>query len=75
LGAPLSSSTNRSIGGNAPSIYLNYLEEEENIHTETLDEILETHLIDVDAMRSNDFDAFFEKRKEALYRKILKAMG
>jgi hypothetical protein len=72
---PLSSKTNRSIGGNAPSVYLNYLEEEENIHTETLDEILETHLIDVDAMRSNDFDVFFEKRKEALYRKILKAMG
>lgn len=72
---PLSSMTNRSIGGNAPSIYLNYLEEEQNIHAETLDEILETHLIGVDAIRSNDFDAFFEKRKEALYRKILKAMG
>jgi hypothetical protein len=27
--------------------FLNYLEDEENIHTETLDEILETHLIDV----------------------------
>jgi hypothetical protein len=72
---PLSSKTNRSIGGNAPSVYLNYLKEEQNIHTETLDEILGTHLIDVDAMRNNNFDVFFEKRKEALYRKILKAMG
>jgi hypothetical protein len=27
--------------------FLNYLEDEENIHTETLDEILEIHLIDV----------------------------
>ncbi len=70
---PLSSKTNRSIGGNAPSVYLNYLKEEQNIHTETLDEILGTHLIDVDAMRNNNFDVFFEKRKEALYRKILKA--
>jgi hypothetical protein len=51
------------------------LEEEESIHTETLDEILETHLINADAMRSSDFNAFFEKRNEALYRKISKAMG
>jgi hypothetical protein len=51
------------------------LEEKENIHTDTLNENLETHLIDVDAMRSDDFNAFFEKRKEALYRKILEAMG
>lgn len=71
---PLSSKTNRTIGGNAPSSYLNYLEEKENIHTNTLNRNLETHLIDVDAIRSDDFNVFFKKRKETLYRKILEAM-
>lgn len=73
--SPLSSMTNRSIGGNAPSEYLKFLEEEKNIGREALDKILETHLIDVDSIRSNDFETFFEKRKEALYKIILNVMG
>lgn len=73
--SPLSSMTNRSIGGNAPSEHLKFLEEEKNIGREALDKILETHLIDVDSIRSNDFETFFEKRKEALYKIILNVMG
>jgi len=73
--SPLSALTNRSIGGKSPSIYLKLIEEEKNIDADTLNKILETHLIDVDAIRSDDFNTFFEKRKEALYCKILKAMG
>lgn len=72
---PLSSKTNRAIGGNAPTVYLEFLETEEQIAPEILDEVLKTHLIDVDALRSNDFHTFFEKRKQALYYKALKAMG
>ena len=72
---PLSATTNRSIGGNAPSIYLKFLEEEKNITSETLDAILETHLIDVKSIRDDDFEAFFEKRKKALFNIILKVMG
>lgn len=73
--SPLSALTNRSIGGNPPSVYLKLIEEEKNIDADTLDKILETHLIDVDAIRSDDFNTFFEKRKDALYCKILEAMG
>ncbi|WP_296972598.1 DUF262 domain-containing protein [Tepidanaerobacter sp. EBM-38] len=73
--SPLSALTNRSIGGNPPSIYLDFIEKEKNIDADTLNKILETHLIDVDAIRSDDFNTFFEKRKEALYNKILEAMG
>jgi hypothetical protein len=73
--SPLSAMTNRSIGGNAPSAYLQFLEKEKDISGEALDEILKSHLIDVESIRSDDFETFFEKRKEALYKKILAAMG
>lgn len=73
--SPLSAMTNRSIGGNAPSIYLEYLEKEKNIDKESLDEILETHLIDVDSIRTDNFETFFENRKRMLYNKILDTMG
>lgn len=72
---PLSARTNRSIGGNAPSKYLEFLEEEKNITPEALNNMLETHLIDVESIRNNDFETFFEKRKEVLYNAILNEMG
>lgn len=72
---PLSSTTNRSIGGSAPSEYLEKLESQRNIPYEVLNNILETHLIDVDSIRSDDFENFFEKRKESLFNLILEAMG
>lgn len=72
---PLSATTNRSIGGNAPNIYLEFLEKKKNIDRETLDGILETHLIDIESIRLNGFETFFAKRKKALYNKILNAMG
>ena len=71
----LSYITNRAIGGNAPSKYLEFLERDRNISADALDEILKTHLIDVDAIRSDNFEDFFEKRKQALYKKIQRAMG
>lgn len=72
---PLSGRTNRSIGGNAPSIYLKFLEEDRNITPEALNNILRTHLIDVDSIRKDNFQDFFEKRKGALFNIILEAMG
>ena len=71
---PSSARTNRSIGGNAPSKYLRILEEEKNIRPEILNNMLETHLIDVEAIRSDDFEMFFEKRKQALFNIILETM-
>lgn len=68
---PLSAITNRSIGGNAPSIYLEFLEREKNINEGALDKILGTHLINVSSVRTDDFETFFEGRKKALYERIL----
>ena len=72
---PLSYTTNRIIGGNAPSIYLDKLQSEHNINPDALDNILSTHAIDVNAIRNNDFDTFFNQRMDALQSRINKAMS
>lgn len=61
---PLSFRTNRSIGGNAPSDYLEKLER--NIPSGDLNAILETHLINGKALKTNDFEQFFEERRKTL---------
>lgn len=72
---PLSSRTNGIIGGNAPSTYLNNLQNKYNIPAANLDQLLRTHVIDVNAIRNDDFNTFFQKRKDELYNKILMAMS
>ena len=67
----ISFDTNRSIGGRAPSRYLPILEEKADIPADKLDEILATHAIDTDALRVDDFDGFFEDRKD----RLLKIVG
>ena len=71
----LSARTNRMIGGRAPSEYLPRIQEESGIDNGKMDEILASHLISADALRADDFWAFFEVRKEALLEAIEKAMG
>ena len=71
----LSASTNRKIGGNAPSEYLEKIQEEAEIEIPKMDEILNSHLIRPNTLRANDFRGFFEARKEALLEAIEKAMG
>lgn len=72
---PLSASSNRIIGGNAPSSYLGSLERRHLIPPAQLDDILKTHVIDPLALRADDFEAFFQARYEALLKRIEKAMG
>ncbi len=72
---PLAYRTNRIIGGNAPSIYLQKLREDTGITEERQNEILESHVIDVDALMSDDFWTFYETRKEALLQRIENATG
>jgi hypothetical protein len=71
----LSSSTNRKIGGRAPSKYLQEIQEESTIDKGKMDEILTSHLISADALRADDFQSFFEARKEALLDAIEKGMS
>ncbi len=70
---PLTARTNRSIGGQAPSEYLEYIEAK--VPRDKLDEYLRTHLIDPAHLRADDFDGFFAARRSALLRVIQKEMG
>ncbi|MES0857802.1 hypothetical protein ABS784_16640 [Geobacillus sp. G4] len=72
---PLSYKTNRIIGHDAPSVYLRKLEEKRDIPATKLDEILQTHVMDVASIRANDFEQFFEKRRLALLGMIERVMG
>lgn len=71
----LSSSTNRMIGGGAPSEYLLKIQQDAGRKNEGMDEILASHLILADFLRENDFWGFFDARKDALLNAIKKAMG
>ena len=72
---PLSASTNRKIGGRAPSEYLSKIQEDAGIDNTAMDKILASHLISADALRADDFSGFCEARKNALSKAIAKAMG
>jgi hypothetical protein len=71
----ISAKTNRIIGGNAPSEYIAKLLKSIGIEDARMDEILRSHVIDPDLLKSDDFDAFFKMREEALLDRIQNAMG
>lgn len=72
---PLTYSTNREIGGVAPSIYLGKMETKKQVDSNKLDEYLITHFIDTQSIRVDDFDTYFIKRASALLDLIGDAMG
>lgn len=72
---PLSSRSNRSIGGNEPSKYLMQLEKDNRVDEQTLNKYIESHKIDPHDLRSNDFDKFFVKRSKEILSLISEAMG
>lgn len=69
---PLSYDTNRSIGGRAPSSYLQTLEDRVGPDIES---VLERHLVSADHLRADDFQGFFAARFEALVDLMSEAMG
>lgn len=62
----LSSRTNQKIGNKPPSQYLREAQESTDIDTSKMNEILDSHLICADFLRADDFEGFFNNRKEAL---------
>lgn len=72
---PLTYTTNREIGGVAPSIYLGKMETKKQVDSNKLDEYLTTHFIDAQSIRVDDFDTYFCKRASALLDLIGDAMG
>lgn len=72
---PIFYSTNREIGGVAPSEYLKKIEEKGQVDYNSLNDYLQTHLIDVSAARSNDFEKHIVLRAKLLLDAIEKATG
>jgi hypothetical protein len=72
---PLSASTNRMIGGDAPSLYLRRLQRNCDIDEARLDGFLRTHLIEPNTLRTDDFSGMIIARGEALLGEIHEATG
>ncbi|MBF58271.1 DUF262 domain-containing protein [Halomonas sp. FeN2] len=74
---PISYKANRMIGGDAPSKYLDRLQSHEQVQLgdEAMNAILKGHRIPTEALRADDFDAFYQQRKRLLLEIIEKAMG
>jgi len=72
---PLSARTNKIIGGNAPSVYLNKIMKEYDMTKDRVNDILVSHVIDVDVMWDDEFREFFALRREELLKRIEVATG
>ena len=72
---PISYSTNRAIGGSAPSKYLERIETKGQVSHDMLDSYLESHWVDVESCRKDDFNTYFVKRASALLDAIANATG
>lgn len=72
---PLAASTNRFIGGDAPSRYLVRIEKLHGIASNTLDSFMSTHEIDPGLLRSDNFDAFLRTRATRLLTLIEDSTG
>jgi hypothetical protein len=71
----IAASTNRKIGGRAPSEYVPTLERDAKVDRGRMDEILASHVIEPSLLRGDDFAGFFEARRVALLTRIERAMG
>ena len=72
---PISASSNREIGGVAPSVYLGKLEKKGSVLPSDLDDYVETHWIDHTRLRNNEFQDFIIDRAKKLLRAIEAATG
>jgi hypothetical protein len=74
---PISYKANRMIGGDAPSHYLQKLQNHQQVQLgdTIMNVILESHLIPAHTLRTDDFQMFYQARKQALLTLIEKAMG
>lgn len=72
---PLSARTNRIISARPPSIYLRSLETNAGISSERMDELLSTHAVTAEFLRSDEYHGFVRDRSERLLALIEEAMG
>lgn len=71
----ISATTNRTIGGAAPSRYLQQIATKAQISNEHLDDLLKAHLVPAERLRADDFDGFFVERRALLCDLVERAMG
>ena len=71
----ISARTNRSIGGRAPSEYLQRLRNSAGCDETRQRDILATHLIEFEALTADDFERFLRAREESLIKLIEAATG
>ena len=74
---PISYKANRMIGGRAPSAYLAAIQSHKQVGLSDagMNGILASHYIDPAALRGDDFEEFFEARRESLLVLVEQAMG
>ena len=72
---PISASSNREIGGVAPSVYLEKLERKGSVLPSDLNGYVETHWIDHSFLRNDDFQNFIIDRAKKLLSAIEQATG
>lgn len=72
---PISASSNREIGGVAPSVYLGRLEKKGSVIPSDLDCYVETHWIDHNLLRNNEFQSFIIDRAKKLLSAIEQVTG
>lgn len=71
---PLTSRTNRCLGGDAPSEYLDRITSGD-VPQVVLDSYLRSHFIDPTHLWSDDFDRYFNARRKSLLDTIIDVMG
>lgn len=74
---PISYKANRMIGGRAPSAYLAAIQTHKQVglSDQGMNAILISHYIDPKTLRADDFESFFEARKETLLALVEQTMG
>lgn len=72
---PITYSTNREIGGVAPSKYLARIETKGQVESEELNTYLQSHWIDVESCRNDDFNSHIIYRAKLLLKAIENATG
>jgi hypothetical protein len=72
---PLSAATNRALGGQAPSQYLPRLQRAHDISDHRMELLLQTHLIEPQRLRTDDFEGMLIARGQALLSLVEEATG
>jgi hypothetical protein len=72
--SPIYASSNRSIGGHAPSIYIGTMANK-GLDQQKIQEAIVSHKLNYDYLAADDFDAYFIDRAKLLLNRIEKATG